>query len=137
MKALNLLVLMLPIEHRNTFRFLLRFFINIVQHEPQNRMGLHNVAMITAPSFFPPRLLLSSKQFSKPVSKEELEKQINDAAVCCSLMESMLQYGDRLWMVPSDLAIQARTAQRKAQDRKDNKDKKYVSYYCGFLVRLI
>lgn len=70
----------------------------------------------------------------KIMSKEDLEKQINDAAICCSLMECMLQSGERLWMVPSDLAIQARTAQRKAQDRKDlSKDKKYVSFrLCGY-----
>lgn len=57
-KALNLLVLLLPVEHRNTFRLLMNFFLNIIKYESQNRMNLHNVAMITAPSFFPPRLLL-------------------------------------------------------------------------------
>lgn len=57
-RALNLLVLMLPIEHRNTFRVLLDLFLNIIKNEKKNRMGLHNVAMITAPSLFPPRLLL-------------------------------------------------------------------------------
>lgn len=57
-RALNFLVLMLPIEHRNTYRVLLQFFLNIIKHVKENRMNLHNVAMITAPSFFPPRLLL-------------------------------------------------------------------------------
>lgn len=56
--ALNLLVLLLPVEHRNTFRLLLNFFINVSDHKEQNRMNLHNVAMITAPSFFSPKLLL-------------------------------------------------------------------------------
>lgn len=43
----------------------------------------------------------------------------------------MLQSGEHLWMVPYDLAIQARNAQRKAQDKKDpSKDKKSVSCYC-------
>lgn len=70
-----------------------------------------------------------SKLAGRAASKEDLERQINDAAVCCSLMECMLQSGERLCMVPSDLAIQARTAQRKAQDKKGpSKDKKYVSY---------
>lgn len=61
MKALNLLVLMMPLENRNTFRLLLKFFLNIIENEEYNRMGLRNVAMIIAPSFFPQRLLLNHK----------------------------------------------------------------------------
>lgn len=57
LRALNILVLLLPIEHRSTFHLLLEFLINIVAHEQFNRMSVHNVAMISAPSFFPPRLL--------------------------------------------------------------------------------
>lgn len=64
----------------------------------------------------------------KPVTKEEVEKQIRDAAVCCCIMELMLQYGENLWLVPADLARQAQEAQRKAQDKKDlGKDKRFVS----------
>lgn len=126
-KALNLLVLLLPIEHRNTFRLLLQFFLNIVIHEKQNRMNLHNVAMITAPSFFPPRLLLpkdNDKIIMKQLTKEELAKRINGAAVCCCIMETMLKAGEKLWNVPSYLAHQAREAQKRAQVRKDlSKDK--------------
>ncbi|CAG9816644.1 unnamed protein product [Phaedon cochleariae] len=130
-KALNLLVLMLPIEHRNTYRLLLNFFLNIINHEKQNRMNLHNVAMITAPSLFPPRLLLpnfcfrdNDKIILKHLTKEDLNKQIKDAAVCCVIMETMLNAGDKLWSVPTHLADQAREAQRRAQIRKDlSKDK--------------
>ncbi|ERL84531.1 hypothetical protein D910_01961 [Dendroctonus ponderosae] len=126
-RSLNLLVLMLPIEHRNTFRIVLSFLLNIIEHESKNRMGLHNVAMITAPSFFPPKLLLprdNRKFIDKQVTKEELAKQINGAAVCCCIMETLLKAGKKLWTVPNYLASQAREAQRKAQVRKDlGKDK--------------
>ncbi|CAH0562543.1 unnamed protein product [Brassicogethes aeneus] len=142
-RALNLLVLMLPVEHRNTCRLLIDLFVNIIKHEKQNRMNLHNVAMITAPSFFPPRLLLpkdSNKVLSKQVNKEELHQHINGAALCCGIMETMLKTGLNLWMVPKQLACQARESQKRAQDRKDmskEKDNKIVrclfdTIFCGF-----
>ncbi|XP_049817232.1 rho GTPase-activating protein conundrum-like [Aethina tumida] len=126
-KALNLLVLLLPVEHRNTFRLLMNFFLNIIKYESQNRMNLHNVAMITAPSFFPPRLLLpkDNKFVNKTINKDELHQQINDAALCCKIMETMLKTGPNLWSVPKHLAKQAKDAQKRALDRKDmSKDKK-------------
>ncbi|XP_066258922.1 rho GTPase-activating protein conundrum-like isoform X1 [Euwallacea similis] len=132
-RALNLLVLMLPIEHRNTFKVLLNFLLNIIRNEKKNRMGLHNVAMITAPSFFPPKLLLpkdNRKLIDKHVTKEELAKQINGAAVCCRIMETLLKTGSSLFTVPERLASQAREAQRKAQVKKDmgkEKDRKIRS----------
>ncbi|XP_025835593.1 rho GTPase-activating protein conundrum isoform X2 [Agrilus planipennis] len=123
-KALNILVLLLPVEHRNTFRLLLNFLINVIKHEKENHMSLHNVAMVAAPSFFPPKLLLpkESKIQIKNVLKEDIEKHINDAAVCCCTMETLLKYGDSLWTVPIDLVNQAREAQKRVQNRKDKRD---------------
>lgn len=133
-KALNLLVLLLPVEHRNTFRLLSQFCINVIAHENQNRMNLHNVAMITAPSFFSPRLLLpkeNGKLNLKSLSKEELVKHINGAAASCGIVEQILKTGDNLWMVPADLAEQAKESQKQAQDRKDTgKEKRLV---CGLI----
>ncbi|XP_060515887.1 rho GTPase-activating protein conundrum-like [Cylas formicarius] len=120
-KALNLLVLSLPIEHRNTFRILLDLLLNIIKHEAQNRMNLHNVAMIAAPSFFPPKILLpkdNRKLFDKPITKEELTKQINDAAVRCCIVENMFSAKEKLWTVPEYLAIQAREARKKKEKDK-------------------
>lgn len=65
------------------------------------------------------------------MTKEELAKQINGAAVCCCIMETVLKAGKKLWTVPNYLASQAREAQRKAQVRKDlgkDKERKMVSY---------
>lgn len=56
-RALNLLVLLLPVEHRNTFRYLIDYLLKIVDNAEYNRMNLLNVAMIIAPSFFLPRIL--------------------------------------------------------------------------------
>ncbi|KAK9889886.1 hypothetical protein WA026_008688 [Henosepilachna vigintioctopunctata] len=121
LKALNLLVLLLPVQHRRTFKLLIDFLLNVAKHEKYNRMNLHNVAMISAPSFFPPRFLLpkDSKINIKDMSKEELVKQINGAAVCCSIMESLLKTGDKLWIVPNYLARQALQAQKRAHQKRE------------------
>ncbi|RZC34941.1 rho GTPase-activating protein 18 [Asbolus verrucosus] len=135
LKALNLLVLLLPIEHRNTYKLLLQFLLNVVKHEKQNRMNLHNVAMITAPSFFPARLLLpkdnNSKLIVKQLSQEELAKHINGAAVCCVIMETMLRAGLNLWIIPRYLAHQAKEAQKRAQDKKDSSRDRDKRIPCG------
>ncbi|KAF5294815.1 hypothetical protein FQA39_LY00299 [Lamprigera yunnana] len=129
MTALNLLVLLLPLEHRNTFRMLLEFYINVINHEEQNRMNLHNVAMITAPSFFSPRFLLpkeNGKLNIKSFPKDELVKHINGAAVSCGIVELMLRSCTHLWMVPGNLAQQAKDAHKRAEDRKDSgKEKRF------------
>lgn len=59
MRSLNLLVLLLPAENRATLRALLQFTSKLVEyqqrHDLENKMTEHNVAMIIAPSLFPPR----------------------------------------------------------------------------------
>lgn len=141
-KALNLLVLMMPVEHRHTFRMLVHFFLEVIKNEEHNRMGLRNVAMITAPSFFPQRLLTNAKYvfgfyvyfFNKRYYQclfcrdpNNLEKQVKDAAISYEVMELLLRMGDNMWWVPKDLARQALEAQQRAQDRREsNKDKRTV-----------
>lgn len=74
----------------------------------------------------------------KQLSQEELAKHINGAAVCCVIMETMLRAGLKLWLIPSYLARQAKEAQKRAQDKKDNsRDKRIVCciidiILCGF-----
>lgn len=61
MRSLNLLVLLLPAENRATLRALLQFTSKLVEyqqrHDLENKMTEHNVAMIIAPSLFPPRYI--------------------------------------------------------------------------------
>lgn len=52
---LNLLVLLLPVEYRSTLRAVFRFLGRVVQNQKYNKMSLHNVAMIIAPSIFCPQ----------------------------------------------------------------------------------
>lgn len=45
-------------------------------------------------------------------------------------METMLKTADILWTVPNEIAMQAREAQKKAQDRKDmSKDNRIVGFF--------
>ena len=74
------------------------------------------------------------------LTKEELTKRINGAAVCCVIMETMLRAGLKLWLIPPSLARQAKEAQKRAQDKKDgsrDRDKRIVCciidiILCGF-----
>jgi hypothetical protein len=53
--VLNLLILLLPVEYRSTLRAAFRFLRRVVQNQKYNKMSLHNVAMIIAPSIFCPQ----------------------------------------------------------------------------------
>lgn len=105
--SLNLLVLLLPVEHRCTLKALLQFLMLVVENQNSNKMSIHNVAMIVAPSLFPPRYIY-------PRDRTDLSAQVNMAAVCCQITEALLNNVDRLWFVPSDLIRQLR---RTEEDR--------------------
>lgn len=57
-RALNLLVLLLPAENRSLLIALLTFLSHLVANQDTNKMSAHNVAMIIAPSLFPPRYVI-------------------------------------------------------------------------------
>ncbi|KAL1115670.1 hypothetical protein AAG570_005960 [Ranatra chinensis] len=111
LQALNLLVLLLPTEHRATLYALLTFLANVVANQQSNKMSAHNVAMIMAPSFFPPNVL---------VAKSGLKAELGLAVQCCRLMEAMMDAGERLWLVPNQLIRQLRII--NTGGRKENND---------------
>ncbi|BES92187.1 RhoGAP [Nesidiocoris tenuis] len=106
--ALNLLVLLLPPEHRATLHALLLFLSSVINNSVQNKMSSQNVAMIMAPSLFPPEVL---------VGKGGLKAELGLAVHCCSLTELMIRAADRLWLVPDNLIAQL----RRINDHKENK----------------
>lgn len=87
----------------------------VIENQNSNKMSIHNVAMIVAPSLFPPRYIY-------PRDRTDLSAQVNMAAVCCQLTEALLNNVDRLWYVPSDLIRQLR---RTEEDRYRKYKKKY------------
>ncbi|XP_008207378.1 rho GTPase-activating protein conundrum isoform X1 [Nasonia vitripennis] len=112
--SLNLLVLLLPVEHRCTLKTLLGFLKLVIENQSSNKMSIHNVAMIVAPSLFPPRYIY-------PRDRTDLSAQVNMAAVCCQVTEAIITNFDRLWDVPSELINQLK---RQAKEERYRKFKK-------------
>lgn len=94
-RALNLLVLLLPPEQRATLRELLQLVREIVSMSDTNKMSEHNVAMIIAPTLFPPSLLLKQS--------DSLETQLATAANSCHVTEALMRWCDQLYTVPHSL----------------------------------
>ncbi|KAK0083520.1 hypothetical protein PV325_008674 [Microctonus aethiopoides] len=120
--SLNLLVLLLPVEHRCTLKALLIFFKLVVDNQNSNKMSMHNVAMIVAPSLFPPRYIY-------PRDRSDLTAQVNMAAVCCQVTEALLNNIDKLWDVPSNLIGQLRRQSEEDRYRsltKKSKEKQTI-----------
>jgi hypothetical protein len=100
-KALSILCLLLPHENRNTLRELLNFFKMVVDMQNFNKMSIHNVSTIIAPSFFPPR-------FVHPQDKNDVTAQIRMAAECVHLTNVLISQNENLWMVPQRLIEQSK-----------------------------
>ncbi|XP_076662640.1 rho GTPase-activating protein conundrum isoform X2 [Halictus rubicundus] len=115
--ALNLLVLLLPIEHRCTLKALANFLKLVVENQTSNKMSIHNVAMIVAPSLFPPR-------YVHPRDRTDLTAQVNMAAICCRVTEALLSNAEKLWYVPNDLTNQLH------RQSVEERYRKYKKKYC-------
>lgn len=77
-------------------------------------MSIHNVAMIVAPSLFPPRCIY-------PRDQSDLTAQVNMAAVCCQVTEALLNNVNNLWHVPTDLINQLHRQTEEERYRKYKK----------------
>lgn len=106
-----MLCLLLPHENRNTMRELLAFFKLVVDLQNFNKMSIHNVATITAPSFFPPR-------FVYPTDKNDISAQVRMAAQCCHLTNVLIAQADNLWMVPQRLIDEAKKISKTGNVRQ-------------------
>uniref|UniRef100_T1JKW0 Rho-GAP domain-containing protein n=1 Tax=Strigamia maritima TaxID=126957 RepID=T1JKW0_STRMM len=110
-KALILLVCLLPDVHRDTLKAFLDFLVKITLYESENRMSLQNVAMIIAPNLFLPK-----KQ--KKNSERDLAFEINLAAVTCRITKMLIKYKDILMTVPNFLVQQIRRQNEQAMYRR-------------------
>lgn len=90
------------------------FLEAVIRNEKFNKMSLHNVAMIIAPSLFPPK-------YVQVLEKNDLNGQVKMAAVCCRLVELILQCGLDLWRVPIYLWHQLQQKIQNAAIQKLNK----------------
>ncbi|KAL7737506.1 hypothetical protein ACLKA6_007638 [Drosophila palustris] len=108
-QALSILCQMLPHENRNTLRSILRFLNSIIDLKDINKMNLHNVSTIFAPSFFPPRYI-------HPTDKNSIAEQVKMAALCCRLTNVLITRGEGLFQVPNHLIADSRN--QKARQGK-------------------
>jgi len=114
-KALKLLVILLPDVHRNTLKCLLDFLSKVIDNEVRNRMSLQNVAMIIAPNLFIPKK-------SKKNSERELTEEINMAAITCKITKMLIKYKEILWTVPNFLVQQIRRQNEALQRRQGGRE---------------
>ncbi|GAB1606642.1 rho GTPase-activating protein 18-like [Argonauta hians] len=99
LKALNLLMMVLPDAHRNSLMLLLRFLKKVLYYQNENKMSLSNLAMIMAPNLF----LSSSSKKLKNFKDWEIS-----IAVPANIIKLMVNYIDILWTVPPSMIQQLR-----------------------------
>ncbi|CAN8018893.1 unnamed protein product, partial [Ixodes persulcatus] len=112
LKALNLLVLVLPEPNRDTLLALVHFLADVVELAPRNRMSLHNVAMVLAPNLFSPK------------RRKATEENLQVARTTTTLTRMLVWYRQILWTIPSQLLSQVRMAYRMELDKKQLKENK-------------
>ncbi|XP_033233674.1 rho GTPase-activating protein conundrum [Drosophila pseudoobscura] len=100
-RALSIVCQLLPHENRNTLRSLLRFLNYITELKDINKMNLHNVSTIIAPSFFPPR-------FIHPTNKNSIEEQVKMAAQCSRLTNVLILRAEKLFQVANTLIMESK-----------------------------
>ncbi|XP_033251724.1 rho GTPase-activating protein conundrum-like [Drosophila miranda] len=100
-RALSIVCQLLPHENRNTLRSLLRFLNYITELKDINKMNLHNVSTIIAPSFFPPR-------FIHPTNKNSIEEQVKMAAQCSRLTNVLILRAEKLFQVANNLIMESK-----------------------------
>ncbi|XP_034140454.1 rho GTPase-activating protein conundrum isoform X2 [Drosophila guanche] len=101
-RALSIVCQLLPHENRNTLRSLLRFLNCITELKDTNKMNLHNVSTIIAPSFFPPR-------FIHPIDKNSIEEQVKMAAQCSRLTNVLILHAEKLFQVANNLIMESKS----------------------------
>ncbi|CAN7984697.1 unnamed protein product, partial [Ixodes pacificus] len=115
LKALNLLVLVLPEPNRDTLWALVHFLADVAELAPRNRMSLHNVAMVLAPNLFSPK------------RRKATEENLQVARTTTTLTRMLVWYRQILWTIPSQLLSQVRMAHRMELDKKQLKENKALS----------
>ncbi|XP_078480962.1 rho GTPase-activating protein 18 isoform X2 [Ciona intestinalis] len=130
LQALNLLIILLHEMHRDSLQFLLSFLGLVVANEPYNKMGLNNVAMITAPNLF-----MARKQSKREASTTAASQDLKRAAGTSNIVRMLIKYHRLLWTVPAFMLTQVRHMHRAETSAKkhttQSKDKYKVKFFQG------
>ncbi|XP_062890626.1 rho GTPase-activating protein 18 isoform X1 [Mobula hypostoma] len=99
LQALNLLVLLLPDQNRDTLKALLEFLQRLIDNRESNKMTLNNVSVVMAPNLF---------MFKGCCSKSSAKTQFEMATRTSNIMRYLIKYQDLLWTVPKFIMNQVR-----------------------------
>lgn len=111
-KALNLLVLLLPEANRATLLALMNFLADVTERDGRNRMSVQNVAMIIAPNLFAPK------------RRKVTEENLRVARAATNVTRMLIWYQQLLWIVPSQFMGQIRLEYRIHYEKKHAKENK-------------
>ncbi|XP_043539546.1 rho GTPase-activating protein 18 isoform X1 [Chiloscyllium plagiosum] len=95
LQALNLLVLLLPDQNRDTLKSLLEFLQRLIDNKESNKMTLNNISVIMAPNLF---------MFKGYCSQTQLAM----AAGTSNIMRYLIKYQELLWTIPKFIMNQVR-----------------------------
>lgn len=112
LKALNLLVLLLPDAHRDTLLTITNFLADVTDLERKNKMSLLNVSMIMAPNLFTPKRYKLTQD------------NLHVARVITMITKMLIWYRHLLWNVPSQLMDQVRLEYKIHLQKKNVKEHK-------------
>ncbi|XP_051881212.1 rho GTPase-activating protein 18 isoform X2 [Pristis pectinata] len=99
LQALNLLVLLLPDQNRDTLKALLEFLQRLIDNRESNKMTLNNVSVVMAPNLF---------MVKGYCSKSSAKTQFAMATGTSNIMRYLIKYQDLLWTVPKFIMNQVR-----------------------------
>ena len=98
LRALALVVQMLPEPNQNILRRLLPFLASVADNSAVNKMGVPNLAVVFAPSLF----------FVKGSKGQKMLKEVEAQVVAASCVKMMITHHDDLWVVSPDVLAKVR-----------------------------
>ncbi|XP_067881249.1 rho GTPase-activating protein 18 isoform X2 [Heterodontus francisci] len=113
LQALNLLVLLLPDQNRDTLKALLEFLQRLKDNRESNKMTLNNISVVMAPNLF---------MFKGYCSKTNAKTQLAMAAGTSNIMRYLIKYQELLWTIPKFIMNQVRQ-QNIANHKKLSKER--------------
>lgn len=98
LRALALVVQMLPQTNQNILQRLLPFLSSVADNADVNKMGVPNLAVVFAPSLF----------FVKGSKGQKMLKEVEAQVVAASCVKMMIAHHDDLWTVSPDILAKVR-----------------------------
>jgi len=112
-RALALVVQMLPQAHQNILQRLLQTLSSVADNEAVNKMGVPNLAVVFAPSLF----------FVKGAKGQKMLKEVEAQVVAASCVKMMITHHDVLWTVSPDILAKVRFLTEQSGGKRGSRAK--------------